>query len=198
MIKKLEPAFGNALAQLHLKYLRTPFQGKPGKELLRQYYQAVSAEQGATGYVAIQQNEVNGYVCGVWDAVQLRKILLLRSGATVLFWSIMQILQKPSLAAGFLSRLKGSENLSLPDTGYELRPIVVSPEFRGSGLAAELTNRLLQDAAQRGFSKIYLFTEQNNQPANRFYQRFGFRQVGEINRFGQIYIHYEHPTEGFA
>ena len=197
MIEKLQPASSNALAQLHLKYLRTPFQGKPGRELLRQYYQAVSTEQGATGYVAIHKNKVNGYVCGVWDAAQLRKTLLLRSGVTVLFWGIMQILQKPSLVPGFLSRLKESENLSSPGNGYELRPIVVSPELRGSGLAADLTNRLLQDAAQRGFSKIYLFTEQDNQSANRFYQRFGFKQVSEISRSGQIYIHYEHSTEGF-
>lgn len=41
-------------------------------------------------------------------------------------------------------------------------------------MADHLVKRLIQDAGERGYDQVFLFTEADNLPAIRFYTRFGF------------------------
>ncbi len=199
MIRKLQIADCNQVAQLHQSYLNTSFYGQPGKTLLALYYRAICREQGATGYVSVNQdNRIIGFVCGVWDSQQVRDALIRHSWAPLAFWGAMQVLIRPSLLMNFLSRYQAPKTPQDAKPEYELRPIVVAPEARGSGLANRLVQTLLQDAKQRGFSKICLFTEPDNLPANRFYQKFGFALAGETTRNGQIFRRYEYSTPNNA
>ena len=182
-----------AVANLHLNYLRTSFQGRAGRELLVAYYRAVVEGLGACGFVAEDSNQtVAGFVCGVWAPGLVRRTMLRRQWPRLLFWGAVQAALHPTMVG---NRLRGSETMTDPDSGYELRPIVVAPDARGSGLAAELVARLVLDARSRGYDYLHLFTEADNDPANTFYRRIGFREVEIVKRSDLVYIRYQLATQ---
>jgi ribosomal protein S18 acetylase RimI-like enzyme len=180
------------VACLHVEHLRSPLGGLTGRRLLQSYYTAVALEQGAYGYVAEQEGRVLGYVCGVWDPAQVRATLLKHLWGPLLFWGVGQVIQKPRLLLSFFNRARTpAPSPGTSDTGYELRPIVVSPAARGTDLAAHLVKALLLDAQRRGYPGIHLFTEHDNIAANRFYQKAGFQAGGTVDRGETTYIRYE-------
>ena len=115
-----------------------------------------------------------GFVCGIWDHHVINE-LNRRKPLRLALYSLEHMLEHPSqlgenLRAYFLRRAGA---IPYPE-GYELRPIVVLPQFRGQGVADRLVERLIQDAGERGYDQIFLYTEADNLPAIRFYTRFGF------------------------
>lgn len=181
------------VAALHLAYLPTPFSDLPGVRLLAAYYRAVSVGQGAVGYIAEEADGVVGYVCGVWDGRALRRQLVRCAWPELLGWGALQVAIRPALLAGMVARLRPTSG-SGDGAGYELRPIVVAPRARGSGVAAALLDRLLADAARRGFGTLYLFAAAANGRANAFYRNHGFVPTGSRETAGRHDLRYERAT----
>ncbi len=57
--------------------------------------------------------------------------------------------------------------------------LFVRPPFWGSALATELLRRCVAEAGARGFTQMRLYTPAGNARARRFYEREGWRTVGE-------------------
>jgi len=63
----------------------------------------------------------------------------------------------------------------------ELDRIAVLPEYRGKGVAKELFNALVEDAKEfyrkqnSKLRKLYLLTHADNERAQRFYEKLGFK-----------------------
>jgi ribosomal-protein-alanine N-acetyltransferase len=74
------------------------------------------------------------------------------------------------------------------DEGY-LANVAVDSAYRRSGVGTALLQRLLAFAQQEKLAFITLEVRQSNQPAIRFYQKYGFEVVGRRRNF------YESPTE---
>lgn len=195
-IRPIEIADSAAVAKLHIRNLRTNFSGHPGLQLLQLYYKAIAGGMGGCGFVAEQSNCVIGFVCGIWDQKSLRRYLFTKYLIALGFWGAIQILFRPTLLLSMMKRFRPEEaddNNNLE--GYELRPIVVSKEARGTGAAVGLVERLIKDAAQRGYRKMHLITEQENVAAQKFYQKVGFKEVGSFSRLGTLYLQYERSLE---
>jgi ribosomal protein S18 acetylase RimI-like enzyme len=156
--------------------------------MLKIYYEVIaSLPGGACGYVAREDGKFAGYVCGVWDGKTLRKALLKRWFDLALA-AFQYFLYEPKVIPSLFGRLVGNQRSKRPSVdGYELRPIIVLKEFRGMGIADKLTERLLEDARQRGFSEVFLFTEFNNIPAIKFYIRIGFTLERDVEIDGNVY-----------
>jgi len=197
-IVPLAPRHSLDLAVLHLSHLPTPFKGAPGKHLLSVYYKAVASGRGAAGYVAEDRDQVLGYVCGVWEPAELRATLLKSQWSSLALWAPASVLIQPQLVLSFVQRLGSSseESAREADEGYELRPIVVDPVARGTGLASRLVDRLISDARNRGFDRIHLFTEIDNQRAQAFYEKMGFMSMGQIQHDGGSVVRYERSLTG--
>ena len=58
-----------------------------------------------------------------------------------------------------------------------LRSVVVDPAFRGSGLGALLTERVLSRARQQHLKAVYLLTT----TAAEFFPRLGFRRIARMD-----------------
>ena len=180
---------------MHLDHLQTPFSGRPGLELLALYYQKVREGWGGCGYVALQEGQIVGYTCGIWDGQTLRKNLISSAWFKIGFWAAMQAVIRPIMVLDLVRRFTQPKSKQAETThGYELRPIVVSPEARGSGVAVQLVDALMHDAAGRGYPYIYLYTKLENSRANAFYRKTGFHSVGQELRSGQVYCRYERST----
>jgi ribosomal-protein-alanine N-acetyltransferase len=60
----------------------------------------------------------------------------------------------------------------------EILSVAVASSRRGKGLAKQMLNLHLRRLAGRGTRTVFLEVDESNVPANRLYQRFGFRTVG--------------------
>lgn len=176
-------------ASLHINNLRTFFKGRSGIQVLEIYYRALVRSSGGTGFVAVVNGDVIGYICGIWDAASIRNVLIKHYWARLLFWLGWQVVENPDILKEIFDRMlsrqeRGKQRSS---NGCELRPIVVSKQARGKGLAEKLLIALLDDAKHRGFSSIYLKTETDNTSANRFYSKSGFKLAGSYENAYQKY-----------
>ena len=63
----------------------------------------------------------------------------------------------------------------------ELRQIYILKEHHGSGIAAALTDWAIDQARRECFEEIYLTVYVDNHRARRFYERYGFQQVGKYD-----------------
>lgn len=67
----------------------------------------------------------------------------------------------------------------IPPKSVELRQLYVDHGFHGSGVAATLMAWALDQAHARGCENVYLSVYAENFRAQKFYQRHGFKVIGE-------------------
>jgi len=74
----------------------------------------------------------------------------------------------------------GPSSLPVEQAGpaIELRQLYVLKQWHGSGIARELTQWALDEARRRGGKELLLTVYTNNHRARRFYERYGFEEVG--------------------
>ena len=60
----------------------------------------------------------------------------------------------------------------------ELRQLYLLKGHHGSGIAAALTDWAIEEARRQGFEELYLTVYVDNYRARRFYDRYGFEEVG--------------------
>lgn len=178
------------VAKLHLNNLRTAYRGNSGLMLLKYYYETLALSGGASGYVAVMDDFVKGYICGVWDHRIIKKALLKNYWIHLAIWGTIQLLFNPSIILPAANNNRRTNNRA--DSGYELRPIVVSPEMRGIGLASQLVNSILIDAEKRRYKSIFLYTEEDNFMAIKFYTKFGFHLVSKHPAQKATYLRFEY------
>lgn len=77
------------------------------------------------------------------------------------------------LVAGPSGGVIGCAGLEVYGQAGLLRSVAVADRWRGEGVGAALTRRLVDDAAARGLARVYLLTE----TAPQFFERFGFEAV---------------------
>jgi GNAT superfamily N-acetyltransferase len=175
-----------SVAEAHINYLTTPFRGKAGVQLLKIYYEVIAEGMGGIGFVAFKDEQIVGFVCGIWDRPAIKRALLKRWDKLVIY-GVRQSLQIPKVTPGFIRRLLNPQTTNIIRIeGYELRPMVVIPDYRGQGIADQLALRLLNDAKQRGFKQVFLVVENNNFVAEKLYTKLGFTFERQIDVAGNI------------
>ncbi|HWI71295.1 MAG TPA: GNAT family N-acetyltransferase, partial [Baekduia sp.] len=85
--------------------------------------------------------------------------------------------------AGVVSwRPAATSRLRSPDPGLvHFGRLFVHPGWWGTGLAGRLHTMAIDDARERGFRELVLFTPAGQGRARRFYERLGWRQVRVID-----------------
>ena len=63
----------------------------------------------------------------------------------------------------------------------ELRQLYLLKAHHGSGLAAALTDWGIAEAKRQGNEELYLTVYTDNHRAKRFYERYGFEEVGRYD-----------------
>ncbi|WP_237232909.1 GNAT family N-acetyltransferase [Rothia nasisuis] len=67
----------------------------------------------------------------------------------------------------------------VPGSAAYLSKFYLSEEARGTGLAQELMSRVIEDARADGKDGLHLGTHRENVRAQKFYEKMGFKRVGE-------------------
>lgn len=69
----------------------------------------------------------------------------------------------------------------------ELKRLYVRPRFRGLGLGRMAVERIIEDAKELKYKKIYLDTHESFESANALYKKLGFKTIG---------AYYDNPLDG--
>ncbi len=72
-------------------------------------------------------------------------------------------------------------------THREIARIVVSPQYRGRGLAAEMVMRICEILKGRGCTAIHISAAVVNKPALRTYEKLGFEIMKQTFMYGHEY-----------
>ncbi len=83
-------------------------------------------------------------------------------------------------------RIAGWAGLACAGGQADVLTIGVRPEMQGHGLGARLLTELLDEAAARGCTEVFLDVRADNDRARRLYERFGFTPVGVRKRYYQL------------
>jgi diamine N-acetyltransferase len=65
---------------------------------------------------------------------------------------------------------------------------MIAEGHRGQGYGRAAMLRILDEARERGFSRVGLSTEPGNVKAIRLYESLGFRATGEIDHGEAVYL----------
>lgn len=63
--------------------------------------------------------------------------------------------------------------------GGHLARLAVDPDCQGQGIGTTLVVDLIQNMSRRGFDKITVNTQGDNELSHRLYRRLGFRETGD-------------------
>ncbi len=183
------------VAIAHAAYLRSPFKTWGGIHLLQTHYEAMTCQEGGICFVALVNAKFAGFVCGIWNRQIIAKINP-GNPFRLAVYGLQHLLARPHLLRDHLHSffLRYTDKITYPE-GYELRPIVVLPQFRGQGVADRLVERLIQDARERDYNQIFLFTEDDNAAAIRFYLRFGFVLSETPGQSGKLFRYSINPAK---
>ena len=104
-------------------------------------------------------------------------------------WSeqaFLQDLRNPSafyLVLRFQGKIVGYAGMWMVVDEAHITNVAVLPEYRGRGFAQRLIHRLLSFARERGMTRATLEVRVSNAPAQKLYEKFGFRPVPVHKRY---------------
>lgn len=93
---------------------------------------------------------------------------------------------------GFVRLIRISD-VESPRAGYWLYNLHVKPRYRGMGIGAALTRRVMDQAQSEGASELFLEALEDNVPALALYRKLGFEPVSlpalraETSRYFQLF-----------
>jgi GNAT superfamily N-acetyltransferase len=112
-------------------------------------------------------------------------------------WILLATRGNEAVGVVSLSMITGAD-ARVPAAGtVYLWQMFVRRDWQGSGLAGALLDRLLEEARQRGYDRVVLWTPAGAEQARRFYEREGFELTGEEDpesSFGLPLVQYGRST----
>jgi GNAT superfamily N-acetyltransferase len=171
------------IAALHLRYLVSPFSGRPGRKLLELYYDTFARTKDAFGLVAVIDGQVAGYACVMRDTRAIQLAVLRRAPLRLVWWGLVQLLARPRLLAGVMGRLQGREERIHWQRPQEMRewwpyrPLIVAEPYRRHGVADLLMQAVFEEARRRGIPGLIGTSERANAQSRINLVRNGYQEV---------------------
>ncbi|NMP17720.1 GNAT family N-acetyltransferase [Thalassotalea sp. Y01] len=76
-----------------------------------------------------------------------------------------------------------------------LSKLYILPQFHGQGLAPKLVDEAINQSKTKGFKQLNLSVFSENLKAKAFYEKYGFKHVGECDFHMESEIHKDHLYE---
>lgn len=175
----------DSVARMHLSAFDGFFLSQLGYRFLCVMYRAFLKSSGSLFVVyEMQSGQLTGFAVGAlqgqkdrWLAVRFLPQFLLAVAPAVLRHPTPVIKR---LWARFFD---ADESPQVPCGAAVLRSIGVLPSVRGAGVAASLLQAFEGVARSKGVDQVFLTTdEMNNERAQRFYERAGYRLVARFQQ----------------
>ena len=193
----------SVVADLHRAEFREGFFVRLGRRFLRRYYRTFLDGPLATALVCEADGAVCGYLVGVLDPPQHRRLLLRHHGPSLALCAFAGLICRPGLALYFLrtrarrylraltKQARATGVAADPERLAVLTYVAVDPSLRGHGIGSTLVERFLDEAAAAGRTAVCLVTVAGAGGAGDFYASRGWVHVGDTRRSdGQALEHY--------
>jgi glycosyltransferase involved in cell wall biosynthesis/ribosomal protein S18 acetylase RimI-like enzyme len=181
----VRPARGEdagTMAWLHADGLPDAFLPTLGQRFLTRLYRALVADSEAIVMVAESAAGVVGFAAGVTSVDRFYRRFVRRQGIAAALAAAPRLV-RPGVVRRLLETARYpavafTGDHRLPDA--ELLSIAVTPAVRTAGTGRALADGVLAGLAERGVDEIKVVVGAANQGANRFYERVGFREAGQL------------------
>jgi predicted ATP-grasp superfamily ATP-dependent carboligase/ribosomal protein S18 acetylase RimI-like enzyme len=182
----MHPDHAKEVAHLHIQGISTGFISSMGIRFVMALYAAIAQSTFSFGHVAVQDGRVVGFISFTSDLKKLFRCVCVKNGIQFFFLLAGQLVSLRNLKRIWETLIypKRVDTFELPDA--ELLSIVVSSEYRGSGVSARLLEMGLQECRRRRIHRVKLLVAESNVPANRFYVKMGFRYIRQITNHGVL------------
>ncbi len=176
------------MAALHARRL-TGLLADLGPRAVRAFYIGALASPHAVGLVHLRDQAVRGMIFGSVRPGELRRQALDANLLGTLAGLAQGVVRRPRLLRSLWASTRR------PHEGYDARAaeltyLAVAAEERGAGIGAELVGAFNAALSERGVTSYELSVDCDNTGAIRFYERIGFRQVGEYDEFKIRHMRY--------
>jgi len=170
-IRRAEPADSLAIAGLHGREIPWGLLSQLGVAFVATFYQALLASPQGFAFVAERDGRIVGFASGVLDWRAFYREFVRRH----LTLAVRVFLA--GFRRGRWRRLLETSRYAASGTlpPAELISIALEPEARGSGISGELVRHVLTEFVGRHVLAVRVTAGEENAPANRLYERMGFR-----------------------
>lgn len=194
----------------HLEHFPEGFFARLGERFLTRYYRTFLDGPLATALVAEVDGDVSGYLAGVLDGPEHRRLLLRYHGPSLLLAGVAGMLRRPSTGVSFIATRmrryltalnRHRKTRSLPRQSSPQRPavlshVVVTKSLRCRGIGTVLVDRFLLEAREASCTQARLVTVAGARGAGSFYQRRGWRrEPGFAEADGRLLERYRYDLE---
>ncbi|HEX6207410.1 MAG TPA: GNAT family N-acetyltransferase [Actinomycetota bacterium] len=167
-----------AMARLHRESMPTAFLPTLGDGFLRQLYEALISDPQGVALVVEREGRVLGFATGVPSVPRFFRRFALRRGVRAFLSAA------PRLASGQVRR-RMRETAAYPEASVSLPPaellsIAVAPGARAKGVGRALAGGVLTALGRRGATEVKVVVGADDEDANRFYERVGFRLAARL------------------
>ncbi len=153
-----------------------------GVHAARAFYRGAARTDAAVGFVYADRDGLRGFVLGSSEPRQLWREVLVRNPGETLWGLILGVLRRPSTVLAL--RQSGGSAADGADRSPELMYLAVDEASTRAGIGAQLVSAFTQAMRDRGIGAYELSVDADNARAIEFYEKRGFRAVGEVQQFG--------------
>jgi glycosyltransferase involved in cell wall biosynthesis/ribosomal protein S18 acetylase RimI-like enzyme len=168
-----------AMAHLHREALPTAFLPTLGQGFMTQLYRGLVADPSTVTLVADRGGRAVGFVAATPSVAASYRRFLARRGVLAGLAAVPALIDPDVRARAGETASYASATGGLPDA--EILAIAVEPEAREEGVGRALAGVALHGLARRGVAECKVVVGADNEGANRFYERVGFRPVTAIS-----------------
>ncbi|MHC4693943.1 MAG: GNAT family N-acetyltransferase [Planctomycetota bacterium] len=174
------------IARLHVSGISTGFISSLGIDFVTSLYEAIAQSNDSFGFVAEENHKILGFVAFTPNLTRLYKSVILKKGLRLGFLLAGKMFSFRTIKKMFETLFYPSRIKKMDLPCAELISTVVAPEGRGKGLASQLVEKGFQECQKRRIDKVNVIVGTDNEPANKLYQKCGFKLAGQINNHGVL------------
>lgn len=175
-----KPSYDNFIIEqivsIHMKAFTGFFLTSLGKGFLKQLYKGFNSHQKSGLIVAVQNDEIIGFLAYSEDLSTFYKYLMRKRIIFFAWYSFCAAIKKPSIIMKLLSAFLKPRESKRDEKYIQISSIGVLPQMEGHNIGSNLIDQLKEKYDSNKFDYIKLETDAvNNKRVNSFYVKNGFQ-----------------------
>lgn len=199
VIKRIRPMqFRDAsrVAELHRAAMGRSLWAQLGGSFLRELYKALVDCPYFIGFVYVEDGEVKGFIAGSIDTSAIFKDIFKRRMVFLGPAAALGVARRPWVLGQLAQTARYMGVSGAPDVPSESLFCSFVENLRGKRVAGHINKVLFDELLARGYRKVKISTEIDNEGANRQLQSWGFVEVKRFSFYGKDMITYVLDLEG--
>ena len=190
MIVKMTKEHIDEVIDIHIECFKDSFLTSLDRGVLDCMYNNYLSSELGCAYVYISHETILGFIVGTTNPSVYFNQLLKKRGLKILWRTLKRVIRNPRILMSIAKRdCSGFFRPNESEEAYRIASldlIAVKPEYRGRGIARNLTEAFLHNLKACGVSEVNLGVAATNVRAKRFYEKMGFEKIRtSVDNYGR-------------